>query len=277
MLPIALSIAGSDPSAGAGIQADLQTFQSHAVRGTTVVTLLTVQNTRGVKRVELVSPELVAEQLNALLSDLPPAAAKTGALGSAGQVQAIASCFATLRAPLVIDPVVTSTSGAPLLDEAGVRALREQLLPLCALVTPNLQEAARLAGRELRDDASTETIVDAARAIADLGARAVLVKGGHRAGAPVDVLYSEGVTHVLTGARVADMAGAGARAWHGLGCALSAAIAARLARGASLLEACQGAKRWLTRALEHAPDLGSRRASVDHAEPVTGVRRRPER
>lgn len=256
---IALSVAGSDPSGGAGIQADLKTFQTHGVYGTTALSLLTVQNSQGIARVELVSPELLSQQLTALLTDLPPSAAKTGALGGAAQVDAVAASFAVHETPLVVDPVLVSTSGASLLDDAGRYALCARLLPLATLVTPNLIEAALLSGVEL---SSEDAIRDAAKAIADLGARAVLIKGGHRAGDALDLLYEGGVFHELSAHRIER------GELHGLGCALSAAITARLALGDDVVVACAGAKEWLTSAIEHAPDFGARRGPPSHSEPV---------
>ncbi len=256
---VALSIAGSDPTGGAGIQADLKTFQSHGVYGTAVISLITVQDTAGVQRVELLAPELVAAQLETLIADLPPAAAKTGALGGAAQVEAVAAIFARRSTTLVVDPIFASTSGATLLDTSGLIALRKHLLPLTTLVTPNLYEAAQLAQRDVDDAASMR---DAAKAIADFGARAVLVKGGHSAGPATDWLYVDGVCHELPAVRIEN------RLLHGLGCALSAAITARLARGESVWASCSAAKAWLTRAIENAPDFGGRRGPVRHAEPA---------
>lgn len=260
MLAVALSVAGSDPSGGAGIQADLKTFQTHGVYGTAAVSLLTVQHTQGVLRVELVAPELLSAQLDALLSDLPPRAAKTGALGAAAHVEAVARCFSMQPTCLVVDPVLASTSGAVLLDVAGQHALCTRLLPLATLVTPNLIEAALLSGVPLSDD---DSVRDAARAIADLGARAVLIKGGHRDGDALDLLYEAGTFHEFSAPRIER------REFHGLGCALSAAITARLALGESVVTACAGAKEWLTRAMLHAPHFPGRRGPVHHAEPAS--------
>lgn len=260
MTPVALTIAGSDPSGGAGIQADLKTFHQHGVYGTTAITLLTVQNTLGVTRVEGIRPELVRAQIQAVLDDVPPAAAKTGALGTASVVRAVAVSAPGFGFPLVVDPVMISKHGAPLLDEEAARALRDELLPCAALVTPNAPEASALTGIAVVDLPSAR---EAAFALVALGARASLVKGGHLAGAQaVDVLVAEGVAHELAAPRVST------RHTHGTGCTYAAAIVARLARGEALLDAVQGAKRWLTQALAHPPGVGRGVGPVGHLTPV---------
>ncbi|MFW6051701.1 MAG: bifunctional hydroxymethylpyrimidine kinase/phosphomethylpyrimidine kinase [Myxococcota bacterium] len=260
--PVALTIAGSDPSGGAGVQADLKTFHQHAVYGTAVITLLTVQNTRGVARVEPVDAGLVGAQLDALLEDIPPAAAKTGALGSQAVVEVVAERARRFDFPLVVDPVMISKHGASLLDDGATRALVDGLLPSSTLVTPNIHEASVLAGREVRTLAHVR---DAARAIADLGPRGVLVKGGHLAGPPVDVLWWEGALHEVSGERLET------RHTHGTGCTYSAAIVAWLARGAAMPDAVARAKRWLTEALRAAPGLGGGIGPVSHFAPVDGA------
>jgi hydroxymethylpyrimidine/phosphomethylpyrimidine kinase len=221
--------------------------------------LITAQSTLGVRRVEVLSPSLFAEQLDVLLSDLLPMAAKTGALGSAAQVELVADRVAEKRVTLVVDPVMVSKTGAVLLDEAGRSALRQRLLPCAALVTPNLDEAALLLGRSV---SSAAEIHDAARALVDLGAHAALIKGGHREGEPVDVLCIGGAIHELYARRIDSPH------THGVGCTLSAAITARLALGAGTLEACRLAKEWLTRAIASAPRLGHGQGAVNHLEPV---------
>src|SRR5580658_4816561 len=174
MVPIALTIAGSDPSGGAGIQADLKTFHQLRVFGTAAITLVTVQNTTRMSRVEMLDPGLVSEQIDAVLEDLPPQAAKTGALGTAAIIEAVAGC--ALKCPLVVDPVMIGKHGAPLMDLAGRDALRRLLLPKAALITPNLDEAAELAGIQVEN---FDQMRDAAVRIARLGAGSVLIKGGH--------------------------------------------------------------------------------------------------
>jgi hydroxymethylpyrimidine/phosphomethylpyrimidine kinase len=188
MPPIALTIAGSDPSGGAGIQADLKTFHQFGVYGEAVVTLLTVQNTVRLSRVEVLAPGLVLEQLDAVLEDMPPGAAKTGALGSLEVVEAIARAAARFRFPLVIDPVMIGKHGHPLLSDAATRAVRDQLMPLARLITPNVPEAEALSGIAIlsRDDMRR-----AAARLHELGARAVLIKGGHAAGDAIDLLSDD--------------------------------------------------------------------------------------
>lgn len=258
--PIALTIAGSDPSGGAGLQADLKTFHAHRVYGASVVSLITVQNTVGVTRVDVLDPTLVAEQLAAVRGDLDVGAAKTGALGSAGVVDVVVTSIRARPLRLVVDPVMISKHGAALLDTDAERALRERLIPLAYLVTPNAPEAARLSGIEVNDVASAR---EAALRIGKCGVRNVLVKGGHLAGDTcVDVLFAEGEMHELTSPRVVTTAG------HGTGCTLSAAITARLARGESLLDATTKAKAWLASALASAPRVGHGIGPVDHDAPV---------
>jgi hydroxymethylpyrimidine/phosphomethylpyrimidine kinase len=254
--PTALTIAGSDPSGGAGLQADLKTFHQHGVYGMAVVTLLTVQNTRRVSRVDVLSPELVAEQLAAVRDDISPAAVKTGALGSAAVIEAVARGLEGLAAPLVVDPVMISKHGHPLLADDARRALVEQLLPLATLVTPNAHEAAALTGLPVTSLAEAEA---AAASLASRGPRAVLVKGGHLSEREaVDVLFAGGRAVHLASPRVDTPH------THGTGCTLSAAIAARLARGEALEAAVRGAKVWLSRALASAPGLGQGIGPVNH-------------
>lgn len=251
---IALTIAGSDPSGGAGLQADLKTFHTFGVYGTSVVTLLTVQSTVAVREVHVMAPSLVHAQLTCLLEDVPPRAAKTGALGNAGVIEVVAAT--DLGCPLVVDPVMISKHGAPLLDASARDVLVRSLLPRAALVTPNGPEAEALTGRSVRSPADA---AEAARAIADLGASAVLVKGGHLGSSEaVDVLYANGVITTFTAPRIDTRAG------HGTGCSLAAAITARLAQGAPLLDAVRQAKAWLTRALASAPAIGRGVAPVNH-------------
>lgn len=256
VIPVALTIAGSDPSGGAGIQADLKTFHQHGVYGCAVISLLTVQNTLGVQRVELVSPELVGAQIDAVLSDLTPDAIKTGALGSSAIIERVAASLRASSAPLVIDPVGMSKNRHALTDATARDVLLRQLLPLSTLITPNLDEAAWLSGRAVDDDASIRA---AALWLRDAGAKAVLVKGGHRSDGPTDVLLApDGVFHELHAQRVDT------RHTHGVGCSLSAAITARLARADDILTAVMLAKRWITDAIATAPGLGAGQGPLNH-------------
>lgn len=264
MTAVALTIAGSDPSGGAGVQADLKTFHQHGVYGMAVVTLLTVQNTQAVKRVEVVDPLLVGEQLETVLEDIPPCAAKTGALGNAAVITAVAVQAAHFKFPLVVDPVMVSKHGAPLLDEAAARILQKALLPHAFLVTPNLPEAAILANMEVRDLASME---EAAAGILEHGAKNVLVKGGHLEGEAVDVLLTEGRVYRIAAPRIQS------NNTHGTGCVFSAAITARLARGADLLTAVRAAKAFVTEAIRTSPGLGGGCGPINLHAPLPGTQR----
>ncbi len=244
----ALTIAGSDPSGGAGLQADLKTFHQHGVYGMAVVTLLTVQNTVDVKAVEVCNPDIVVSQLVGVLEDIPPNAAKTGALGNASVIRAVAAELQRIKFPLVVDPVMISKHGAQLLDEAGEGALKERLLPIAFLVTPNIMEAEVLSGLRIKD---SDDMCKAAERILQLGVKHVLIKGGHLEGAAVDVLYSDGEFTLLETKRIAT------QNTHGTGCVFSAALTARLARGESLQNAAKGAKRFITTALQSATKIGS--------------------
>ena len=248
--PVALTIAGCDSSGGAGIVADLKTFEAHGVWGTVALTAVTAQNTLGVQAVETMTPEVVRAQMASVVADLAVDAAKTGMLASAEIVEAVVSTVAELGVrPLVVDPVMVASTGSRLLDPEAVEAVRELLLPRAAVVTPNLAEAGVLTGFEVAD---RESMVRAARALAEMGPQVVLVKGGHLSGdASPDCLLTAGEEPVwLEGRRLA------ANGAHGSGCVLSAAICAELARGMEPADACVAAKRFVERAIEAGPVLG---------------------
>jgi hydroxymethylpyrimidine/phosphomethylpyrimidine kinase len=260
--PVALTIAGSDSSGGAGLQADLKTFAAFGVYGATVVTALTAQSTCAVRGILDVSPAFVTQQLDTVRDDLEIAAAKTGMLARAGVIDAVVEHLA--RRPLsrlVVDPVMVATSGDLLLEPDAVDALRARLLPLAALVTPNLREAEVLLDRPVRSVAGMR---DAARALVDLGARAALVKGGHLGGVgglaaeAVDVLYDGRRHRELRARRVP------AGETHGGGCTLSAAVTAGLAAGRDLETAVDAAKEYVTRAIETATAIGHGARPVNH-------------
>ena len=255
MIPVALTIAGSDPSGGAGIQADLKTFHQHGVYGEAAITLLTVQNTRTVARVEVFPPSLVVEQIRFAIEDIPPAAAKTGALGSADVVAAVAVEAKNFRFPLIVDPVMVSKHGAPLMAEAARVAVRDLLLPVTTLLTPNLYEAAALT--ELTVD-SPESMRRAAEKLCSMGCKSVLIKGGHLAGDALDILLFEGEFHELRAPRIDT------RHTHGTGCTYSAAITAAIAKGAPVPDAVRQAKHFITRAIETNPGLGGGSGPVNH-------------
>jgi hydroxymethylpyrimidine/phosphomethylpyrimidine kinase len=255
MTPVALTIAGSDPSGGAGLQADLKTFHQFGVYGEAVVTLVTAQNSVRVSRVEVLPARLVLDQLEAVLEDIPPAAAKTGALGSLEVVEAVAGLAAAFRFPLVVDPVMVSKHGRPLLSEEGVRAVRERLLPAAALVTPNAPEAEQLTGIAIR---GPEDVRRAAIRLRALGARAALIKGGHLAEGAADAFFDGETWREFPAPRLQTPH------THGTGCTYSAAIAAGLALGWPLAEAVARAKRYLHEAIRTSPGLGRGAGPVNH-------------
>jgi hydroxymethylpyrimidine/phosphomethylpyrimidine kinase len=255
MPPVALTIAGSDPCGGAGIQADLKTFHQFGVYGEAVITLVTVQNSVRFSRVEIMPADLVREQIMAVLEDIPPAAAKTGALGSAEVVEAVAEIAVGFGFPLVVDPVMIGKHGRRLLSADAVRALRERLLPCAALVTPNIPEAEELSGIAIRDLAGMRR---AALVIFELGAHAVLIKGGHIVGDPVDLLFDGAEWREFPALRIETPH------THGTGCTYSAAIVASLARGLPLGEAVAVAKRFIHEAIRTNPGLGAGCGPVNH-------------
>ena len=272
-IPVALTIAGSDSGGGAGIQADLKTFAALGTHGTSAITCLTAQNPRGVTGIQAARPGIVRAQIEAIFAELRPAAVKTGMLFSTPIIQAVIEACLALdcgrtpkrsapatgrvgskpggaksgsgragRVPLVVDPVMVATSGARLLKPSAIRLMRDGLLPLATLVTPNLEEAGILAGMTLRTE---EDLRDAARKIHEAQGCAVLVKGGHLRGAKqaVDVFYDGSTELLLSAAFVRGVS------THGTGCTCSAAITALLARGISLPEAVAQAKEFITGAI----------------------------
>jgi len=253
--PVALTIAGSDPSGGAGIQADLKTFHQHGVYGEAVITLLTVQNTRGVTRVDVLKPKLIIDQIRAVIGDIPPQAAKLGALGNSRVVEAVAEIAEEFAFPLIVDPVMISKHGTPLMTAEAREAVRKHLLARAFLLTPNLHEAAALTGR------AVDTVAEmrlAAEQLCEMGCKNVLVKGGHLAGKATDVLLSEGVFHEFSSERIETLH------THGTGCTYSAAITADLAKGSRLVDAVAGAKRYITRAIQTNPGFGAGWGPVNH-------------
>lgn len=265
--PVALTIAGSDPSGGAGLQADLKTFHQFGVYGAAVPTLVTVQNTVSVEAVVPLDADLVRRQIDCVHSDLGVAAAKTGALGSVETVGAVADWALRCEAWLVVDPVIASTHGRALTDTGVVDAITSQLLPACWLVTPNMHEAAVLAGIEVRD---LPAMREAAARIGGRGARHVLIKGGHLDGSATDVLWTNGEMREFRADRVES------RNTHGTGCTYSAAITALLAQGHTLFDAVGRAKRFVTEAIRTAPALGGGCGPLNHhastdLSPVAGA------
>jgi hydroxymethylpyrimidine/phosphomethylpyrimidine kinase len=254
---IALTIAGSDSGGGAGVQADLKVFTRFGVYGASALTLITAQNTLGVQELYLLPPALVYAQIQSVAEDLPPHAAKTGALGSGEIVEAVAEAVRRFGlGPLVVDPVMVAKGGDPLLAPEAVAALREKLFPLAALITPNRLEAEALLGAPIR---TLEEAREAAKALLALGPKAVLLKGGHLEGEEaVDLLATPEGLQAFQAPRVPT------RNTHGTGCTLSAAITAHLALGRPLAEAVAEAKAYLTRALLSAPPLGRGHGPLNH-------------
>ena len=256
MTPVALTIAGSDPSGGAGLQADLKTFHRFGVYGEAVATLITVQNTRGVTRVSTLDPDLVSAQIQAVIEDIPPQAAKAGALGSRDVVEAVAREAERFLFPLVVDPVMISKHGTHLIDPDAIQTLIERLIPRAFLLTPNLDEASALVGFPVED---RDAMARAAEKLAALGAANVLVKGGHLRGDALDLLrLASGEIREFTAPRIDT------RHTHGSGCTYSAAITAELAKGAALVDAVARAKKFITDAIRTAPGLGAGEGPLNH-------------
>ena len=265
----ALTIAGSDPSGGAGIQADLKTFAAFGLYGASAITAITVQSTRGVEAVAPLSADLVTAQIEAVAADLAILATKVGMLGTAAIVEAVAAAIAELDLPLVVvDPVLVSSSGERLLDAEGVQALCLELFPRALVVTPNIPEAEALSGRRI---ASSDDAREAARRIHGMGAAAVVVTGGHarwddqgsgtvseRAAHVVDRLFDGREFHEFRVARVDS------RQTHGTGCTFAAAVAAGLALGQALPDAVARAQQYVAGAIAHAPGIGHGRGPLDH-------------
>ncbi len=252
-----LIIAGSDSSAGAGIQADLKTCAALGVYGTTAITALTAQNTMGVTAIHEAPAEFVAAQIDAVVEDIRPDAVKTGMLANAAIIEVVAAKIKEHALPfVVVDPVMVARSGDRLLREDAVSALKELLLPLAVVVTPNTPEAEDLTGHPVRTD---EEVRAAAREIQSLGARNVVIKGGHRGGkAAIDVLFDGRAFHEFAAPRIQT------RSTHGTGCTFASGIAAFLARQESVPEAVQHAKDYLTEALRRAEPIGHGHGPVNH-------------
>lgn len=252
-----LSIAGSDSSGGAGIQADIKTITAHGLFAETAITALTAQNTLGVRGVMEVDPAFVAAQIDAVFEDIPPAAVKIGMVSSAAIIEVIADRLRAYRARnIVVDPVMVATSGARLIDENAADALVNTFMPLANVLTPNMPEASVLCGFEVIDSASMER---AACKLAQVGECAVLVKGGHRSDVADDVLaLSDGEVLWLRGTRI------NTNNTHGTGCTLSSAIACGLARGLSVEEAVRAAKDYVRGALAAGLDLGKGSGPLNH-------------
>src|SRR5262245_24608744 len=254
---VALTIAGSDPGGGAGIQADLKTFAAFGVYGASAITAITVQNTLGVDAVAPLSADLVTAQIEAVAGDLSIDATKIGMLATAAIVEAVAAAIAELDLPLVVlDPVLVSTSGERLLDADGVQAMLTELIPRARVVTPNVPEAEALTGHRI---GSLEDACEAARRLHRMGAAAVVITGGHGGGSEVvDVFFDGHRFHEFRAPRIES------RHTHGTGCTFASAIAAGLALGKDLAEAAQRAQHYVGGAIRHAPAIGHGPGPIDH-------------
>ena len=268
MEPItALTIAGSDSGGGAGIQADLRTFSAFSVHGTTAITAVTAQNTLAVTRVAPIAPDVVVDQIDAVLDDFEVLAVKTGMLAQPATVLAVADVARSGRlANLVVDPVLVSTTGHALMDRGGVEAYRDALLPLATIITPNLREAAILVGVDEREISSLDDMFEIARALLALGPRAVLVKGGHLVTGAAGDAHAPDILLSADGSSVFDAPRVETRNDHGTGCSLASAIAAGLAYGRPLPDAVRDAKSFVLAALTTAAEwhLGRGHGPIDH-------------
>jgi hydroxymethylpyrimidine/phosphomethylpyrimidine kinase len=255
----ALTIAGSDSSGGAGIQADLKTFAAFGLYGASAITAVTAQSTRGIEAIAPLEADLVTAQIEAVAGDLAIRATKVGMLATAAIVEAVAAAIEELELPLVIlDPVLVSSTGARLLDDDGVQAMCAGLMPLARVVTPNIPEAEALSGKRI---ASMDDAREAARRIHDMGAAAVVITGGHRsdsAGRVIDLIFDGEAFERSSVARV-DSAHT-----HGTGCTYASAVAAGLALGRPLADAAAAAQQYVAGAIAHAPRLGHGRGPLDH-------------
>ena len=259
-LKVALTIAGSDCSGGAGIQADLKTMTVNGVYAMSAITALTAQNTRGVRAIQAVTPEFLAEQLDAIFEDIPPDAVKIGMVASSAHIRVIANRLRHYNAQrIVVDPVMVATSGANLIQSDAVETLMHELFPLATLVTPNLPEAQVLAQMRIAHEAERRI---AAKRIGDAYHCSVLLKGGHGQSTATDWLYTDGEWICFEGERIANPN------THGTGCTLSSAITAHLAKGCSLVDAVQRAKAYVTGAIAAGLDLGQGAGPLHHGFPI---------
>ncbi|HWR39175.1 MAG TPA: bifunctional hydroxymethylpyrimidine kinase/phosphomethylpyrimidine kinase [Patescibacteria group bacterium] len=256
----ALTIAGSDSSGGAGIQADLKAFAAHGVYGMSVITAVTAQNTQGVLAVQDITPEIVSKQLEAIFSDIAVDATKIGMLSRVETIEVVAAGLKAYRAAnIVLDPVMISKSGYHLLSPDAVQAMKQQVLPLATLVTPNLPEAEALTGRSI---VTLTAMEEAARRIRDMGPAWVLIKGGHREADATDILLHDGQCQRLVAERIVS------RNTHGTGCTLSAAITAGLAKGQTVETAVRQAKEYISVVIAHGLDIGHGVGPTHHFYPL---------
>ena len=254
--PIAMTIAGSDSGGGAGIQADLKTFAALGVYGTSVLTAVTAQNTVGVTGVHEVPVQMISAQIEAVFSDIGADAVKTGMLSSREIIETVARGLVRLRVDrLVVDPVMVAKSGDRLLREDAVDALKQDLLPLATVVTPNIPEAETLAGMQI---VSEQDAREAAKKIVGMGANAVVVKGGHLPGPPVDLLYDGTEFREFKAVRIDT------KNTHGSGCTFASAVAAGLAKGMELVDAVGAAKEYVNEAIRYSLEIGRGHGPLNH-------------
>ncbi|MDQ0157477.1 bifunctional hydroxymethylpyrimidine kinase/phosphomethylpyrimidine kinase [Robertmurraya andreesenii] len=252
----ALTIAGSDSGGGAGIQADLKAFAANGVFGMSVITAVTAQNTQEVRSVQNIDPAIIRDQIEAVFDDLPVDAVKIGMLSSADIVRTVAEALKKYSPELVVlDPVMVSKGGHHLLEQDAIQALKEQIIPIASIVTPNIPEAEVLTGKRIL---TQEDMKEACITIKTLGCRTVLLKGGHFDGPPHDLFFDGEEFHWIEGERIIT------KNTHGTGCTLSSAIAANLAKGASMLEAVKQAKQFITIAILHSLSLGHGHGPTNH-------------
>lgn len=257
--PCALTIAGTDPTGGAGVQADLKTFQELKSYGMSVITSVVAQNTTGVQDVHHMPLSIIESQLDSVINDIPVQAFKTGMIANIDMMEIIKGKIPYLNTPYVMDPVMVTTSGDTLIDEDARLFLRDELLPLTTIVTPNIPEAEHILNKKI------ETVEDmqvaAKEIVTEYGANAALVKGGHFKGDAVDFLYDGSELHTFTADRVDT------KNTHGTGCTLSAAITAFLSQGYSLTKAVEQAKKYVTLAIQYSLDIGRGNGPTNHFAP----------
>jgi hydroxymethylpyrimidine/phosphomethylpyrimidine kinase len=260
-----LIVAGSDSGGGAGIQADIKTCAAFGVYSATAITAITAQNTLGVQRIEVLAPDLVADQMRSVLSDIGADVIKIGMLANQGIIEAVADVIANEaeETTVVLDPVLVATSGDPLLETNAIEALKEKLIPLADVITPNAVEAAILTGIKVTD---VEGLTKAGEALREMGAYAALMKGGHLKGNSIlDVLVAEEGTQMMSAPRIQS------KHTHGTGCTLASAVAALMAQGAPLEIAVQEAREYVFEAIRSAPGLGGGQGPLNHGLKIEGV------
>ncbi len=251
-----LTIAGSDSSGGAGVQADIKTACAFGVYASAAITAITAQNTKGVDKVEILGADMVEAQINSVLSDIGADIVKTGMLGNSDIIRAVAKCLEEDDTGLVLDPVMVATSGDRLLDESAVEILKSKLFPLADIVTPNIPEAEVLTGQKIKD---SDDMIKAGRAILQMGAGAVLMKGGHLSGKTlIDILLDGDGENIMISPRIHT------HNTHGTGCTLASAIASLLAKGYELSEAVIQAREFVHQAIKTAPKLGAGNGPLNH-------------